>query len=109
MIYSTLEDTIKAMDNVARADEHVLPGAGSYSSQQLSAYMKFTEAREMLNNYQTQYDEANAQYEAAKEKALASADVAKQLDIDTLAPSSTPRTSPCPPATSRTPAENPGC
>ena len=32
-----------------------------------------------------QLETLNAQYEAAKEKALASADVAKQLDIDTLA------------------------
>ena len=31
-----------------------------------------------------QLETLNAQYEAAKEKALASADVAKQLDIDTL-------------------------
>ena len=84
-IYKTLEDTIKAMDNVPELMNTFSQALGSYSSQQLSAYMKFTEAREMLNNYQTQYDEANAQYEAAKEKALASADVAKQLDIDTLA------------------------
>ena len=84
-IYKTLEDTIRAMDNVPELMNTFSQALGSYSSQQLSAYMKFTEAREMLNNYQTQYDEANAQYEAAKEKALASADVAKQLDIDTLA------------------------
>ena len=84
-IYKTLEDTIKAMDNVPELMNTFSQALGSYSSQQLSAYMKFTEAREMLNNYQTQYDEANAQYEEAKEKALASADVAKQLDIDTLA------------------------
>ena len=84
-IYKTLEDTIKAMDNVPELMNTFSQALGSYSSQQLSAYMKFTEAREMLNNYQTQYDEANAQYEAAKEKALASADVAKQLDIDKLA------------------------
>ena len=65
-IYKTLEDTIKAMDNVPELMNTFSQALGSYSSQQLSAYMKFTEAREMLNNYQTQYDEANAQYEAAK-------------------------------------------
>ena len=84
-IYKTLEDTIKAMDNVPELLNSFSQALGSYSSQQLSAYMKFTEAREMLNDYQAQYDAAEAQYEAAKEKALASADVAKQLDIDTLA------------------------
>ena len=84
-IYKTLEDTIKAMDNVPELLNTFSQALGSYSSQQLSAYMKFTEAREMLNDYQNQYDEAEAKYEEAKTKALASADVAKQLDIDTLA------------------------
>ena len=84
-IYKTLEDTIKAMDNVPELLNSFSQALGSYSSQQLAAYMKFTDARDMLNNYQAQYDAAEAQYEAAKEKALASADVAKQLDIDTLA------------------------
>lgn len=49
------------------------------------AYMQFTEAREQLNEYEKQLSEAKTQYEAAKEKALASADVTKQLDIKTLA------------------------
>ena len=39
----------------------------------------------MLNEYEKQLSEAKLQYEAAREKALASADVAKQLDIKTLA------------------------
>ena len=84
-IYKTLEDTIQAMDNVPELLNSFSQALGSYSSQQLAAYMKFTDARDMLNNYQAQYEAAEAQYEAAKEKALASADVAKQLDIDTLA------------------------
>ena len=84
-IYKTLEDTIKAMDNVPELLNSFSQALGSYSSQQLAAYMKFTDARDMLNDYQAQYEAAEAQYEAAKEKALASADVAKQLDIDTLA------------------------
>ena len=84
-IYKTLEDTIQAMDNVPELLNSFSQALGSYSSQQLAAYMKFTDARDMLNNYQAQYEAAEAQYEAAKEKALSSADVAKQLDIDTLA------------------------
>ena len=58
---------------------------GSYSSQQLSAYMQFTEAREKLKDYENQLEDAKQLYEETKEKALASADVAKQLDIKTLA------------------------
>ena len=85
VIYKTLEDTIKAMDNVPGMMGQFSDALGSFSQQQLNAYMKFTEAREMLNEYEKQLSEAKQQYEDAKEKALASADVAKQLDIDTLA------------------------
>ena len=84
-IYNTLESTIKAMDNVPDLMNSFSQALGSYSSQQLSAYMQFSEARDMLNTYETQFKEAQQQYEDAKEKALASADVAKMLDIDTLA------------------------
>ncbi len=84
-IYNTLEDTIKAMDNVPALMNSFSQALGSYSSQQLSAYMQFSEARDMLNTYETQFKEAQQQYEDAKEKALASADVTKMLDIDTLA------------------------
>ena len=84
-IYKTLESTIKAMDNVPDLMNSFSQALGSYSYQQLNAYMKFSEARDMLNTYETQFKEAQKQYEDAKQKALASADVAKLLDIDTLA------------------------
>ena len=58
---------------------------GSFSQQQLNAYMQFTEAREMLNEYEKQLEAAKAEYETAKTNALAQADVTKQLDIETLA------------------------
>ena len=85
VIYKTLEDTIKAMDSVPGMMSQFSDALGSFTQQQLNAYMQFTEAREMLNEYEKQLSEAKQQYEEAKEKALASADVAKQLDIDTLA------------------------
>ena len=84
-IYKTLESTIKAMDNVPDLMNSFSQALGSYSYQQLNAYMQFSEARDMLNTYETQFKEAQQQYEDAKQKALASADVAKMLDIDTLA------------------------
>ena len=84
-IYKTLESTIKAMDNVPDLMNSFSQALGSYSYQQLNAYMQFSEARDMLNNYETQFKEAQQQYEDAKQKALASADVTKMLDIDTLA------------------------
>ena len=34
------------------------------------AYIKFTEAREMLNNYEQQLADAKQQYEDAKQKAM---------------------------------------
>ena len=85
VIYKTLEDTIKAMDNVPGMMTEFSNALGSFTQQQLAAYMQFTEAREQLNEYEKQLSEAKTQYEAAKEKALASADVTKQLDIKTLA------------------------
>ncbi len=84
-IYKTLESTIKAMDNVPDLMNSFSQALGSYSFQQLNAYMKFSDARDMLNSYETQFKEAQLQYEDAKQKALASADVSKMLDIDTLA------------------------
>ena len=85
VIYSTLEDTIKAMDNVPGMMSEFSKALGNFTQQQMVAYMQFTEAREQLNEYEKQLSEAKTQYEAAKEKALASADVTKQLDIKTLA------------------------
>ena len=85
VIYKTLDDTIKAMDNVPGLMADFSKALGVFTQQQLAAYMQFTEAREQLNEYEKQLSEAKAQYEAAKEKALASADVTKQLDIKTLA------------------------
>ena len=84
-IYKTLDEVIKAMDNVPGLMNQFSVALGSYSSQQLSAYMRFTEAREMLKDYENQLEDAKQLYEESKEKALASADVAKQLDIKTLA------------------------
>ena len=85
VVYNTLESTIKAMDDVPGMMSEFSDALGDFSQQQLNAYMQFTEAREMLNQYEDQLNEAKQQYEDAKEKALANADVAKQLDINTLA------------------------
>ena len=46
--------------------------------------MQFTEAREQLNEYEKQLEEAKQEYETARTQALAQADVQKQLDINTL-------------------------
>ena len=83
-IYNTLEDTIKAMDNVPDLMNSFSQALGSYSYQQLQAYMQFTEARDMLKDYESQYKDAAQQYENAKAKALESADVTKMLTIDVL-------------------------
>ncbi len=85
VIYSTLEDTIKAMDDVPQLMTTFSNALGSFTQQQLNAYMQFTEAREMLNEYEKQLESAKQEYETAKNTALAQADVAKQLDINTLA------------------------
>ncbi len=85
IVYNTLEDTIKAMDNVPQLMNEFSNALGSFSQQQLNAYMQFTEAREMLNEYEKQLESAKQEYETAKATALAQADVAKQLDINTLA------------------------
>ena len=85
VVYNTLESTIKAMDSVPQLMSEFSGALGSFSQQQLNAYMQFTEAREMLNEYEKQLDAAKQEYETAKTNALAQADVAKQLDIDTLA------------------------
>ena len=85
VVYNTLESTIKAMDNVPQLMTEFSGALGSFSQQQLNAYMQFTEAREMLNEYEKQLEAAKAEYETAKANALAQADVTKQLDIETLA------------------------
>ena len=84
-VYNTLNDVIKAMDDVPGLMGTFSDALGTYSQQQLEAYMKFTEAREMLNEYEKQLETAKQTYEDAKEKAMASSDVSKMLDIDTLA------------------------
>ena len=84
VIYNTLEDTIKAMDNVPQLMTTFSGMLGDFTQQQLNAYMKFIEAREQLNEYETQLEAAKQQYEDARAKALAQADVQKQLDINTL-------------------------
>ena len=84
-IYNTLNDVIKAMDDVPGLMSTFSDALGTYSQQQLEAYMKFTEARETLNEYEKQLETAKQTYEDAKEKAMASSDVSKMLDIDTLA------------------------
>ena len=85
VVYNTLESTIKAMDDVPGLMSTFSNALGSYSKQQLDAYMQFTEAREMLRDYEEQLQDARNQYEEAKTKALEMSDVSKQLDIDTLA------------------------
>ena len=84
-IYNTLNDVIKAMDDVPGLMSTFSDALGTYSQQQMQAYMKFTEAREMLNEYEKQLAEAKQTYADAEEKAMASSDVSRLLDIDTLA------------------------
>ena len=84
-VYNTLNDVIKAMDDVPGLMSTFSDALGTYSQQQMQAYMKFTEAREMLNEYEKQLTEAKQTYADAEEKAMASSDVSKMLDIDTLA------------------------
>ena len=57
---------------------------GDYSQQQMEAIIAFSEAATMLREYEEQYLAAQQTYEEAKQKALASADVSTQLDIQTL-------------------------
>ena len=71
VIYSTLEDTIKAMDNVPQLMSTFSGALGSFTQQQ-------------LNEYEKQLEEAKQEYETARTQALAQADVQKQLDINTL-------------------------
>ena len=84
-VYNTLNDVIKAMDDVPGLTKTFSDAIGNFSQQQMQAYMKFTEAREMLNEYEKQLAEAKQTYADAEEKAVASSDVSKLLDIDTLA------------------------
>ena len=84
-IYNTLNDVIKAMEDVPGLTKTFSDAIGNFSQQQMQAYMKFTEAREMLNEYEKQLAEAKQTYADAEEKAMASSDVSKLLDIDTLA------------------------
>ena len=71
VIYSTLEDTIKAMDNVPQLMSTFSRALGSFTQQQ-------------LNEYEKQLETAKQEYETARTQALAQADVQKQLDINTL-------------------------
>ena len=84
-VYNTLNDVIKAMDDVPGLTKTFSDAIGNFSQQQMQAYMKFTEAREMLYEYEKQLAEAKQTYADAEEKAMASSDVSKLLDIDTLA------------------------
>ena len=84
-VYNTLNDVIKSMDDVPGLTKTFSDAIGNFSQQQMQAYMKFTEAREMLNEYEKQLAEAKQTYADAEEKAMASSDVSKLLDIDTLA------------------------
>jgi HAE1 family hydrophobic/amphiphilic exporter-1 len=74
VIYKTLEDTIKAMDNVPGMMSEFSKALGNFTQQQMVAYMQFTEAREQLNEYEKQLSEAKTQYEAAKRQDLADAE-----------------------------------
>ena len=84
-VYHTPNDVINAMGDVPGLTKTFSDAIGNFSQQQMQAYMKFTEAREMLNEYEKQLAEAKQTYADAEEKAMASSDVSKLLDIDTLA------------------------
>ena len=62
-IYKTLDEVIKAMDNVPGLMNQFSVALGNYSSQQLSAYMQFTEAREKLKDYENQLEDAKQLYD----------------------------------------------
>lgn len=85
MIYNTLDSTIKSLDSLPDLMDQLAGVLGDFSQQQLTAYMQFNEAREMLSDYEDQLAAAKQQYEDAKASAMEQADVAKQLDLETLA------------------------
>ena len=77
-------NTETGTDNVPQLMSTFSGALGSFTQQQLNAYMQFTEAREQLNEYEKQLETAKQEYETARTQALAQADVQKQLDINTL-------------------------
>lgn len=84
-IYNTLDSTIKSLDSLPDLMDQLADVVGNFTQQQLTAYMQFNEARDMLNDYEDQLAAAKQQYEEAKATAMEQADVAKQLDLETLA------------------------
>ena len=110
VVYNTLESTIKAMDNVPQLMTEFSGALGSFSQQQLNAYMQFTEAREMLNEYEKQLEAAKAEYETAKTQRSGTGRCDKSSwTLKRWRSSSMPRTSPCRPVTCRIRTASPGC
>ena len=101
VIYKTLEDTIKAMDNVPGMMTEFSGALGSFTQQQLAAYMQFTEAREQLNEYEKQLEtRPRPSTRRPSNQALAQRGCDQAAGYqDPCHPRSTPRTSPCRPVT----------
>ena len=59
IIYKTLEDTIKAMDNVPEMMGGFSQALGDYSQQQMEAIIAFSEAATMLREYEEQIGRAH--------------------------------------------------
>ena len=77
-VYNTLNDVIKAMDDVPGLTKTFSDAIGNFSQQQMQAYMKFTEAREMLNEYEKQLAEAKQTYADAEDCLLYTSDAADE-------------------------------
>lgn len=108
-IYKTLDEVIKAMDNVPGLMNQFSVALGSYSSQQLSAYMQFTEAREKLKDYETSWKTPSSSTRRPRKRPLPAPMWPSSWTSRPSPSSSTPRTSRCPPATSPIRAASPGC
>ena len=83
-VYSTLEGVLKAMDSVPEMMDQFQDAYADLNQSQMEALLAFTEAQRMLADGEEQLAAAKAEYETARENALASADVNKMLTIDVL-------------------------
>ncbi len=109
VIYKTLEDHHQGHGQRARPDEPVLQSAGQLYPAAAGAYMQFTEAREKLNEYEKQLATPRPSTRPPRKRPLPAPMWPSSWISRPLPSSSTPRTSPCPPVTSRTKAASRGC
>ena len=83
-VYETLEDVLHAMDSVPEMMDQFQDAYADLNQSQMEALLAFTEAQRMLADGEEQLSAAKAEYETARENALASADVSNMLTIDVL-------------------------